>query len=816
MLSENFNDGDINGWVVVNEPGRTSCSAPWIVENGELLIEINQESCTKHLMPTDTLWNNLGDEYQIEVDMRSGGGTDHNIAFRVTMSQPDINNWYDYHFIYPSGIVLERVPVGTSSNSVSYPLSHNTTYHLTILVKTGNIKLSINDAIILDYHYDPEQDRFPTGRFAFRASTGSNPYSKTYFDNLVIRSLDELLPPSPSPSPTPSPSPSPSPSPTPNPVVILPGMGGSWNTLALITGSTGNAWKKTPFIKIYDNLKNTFLNAGYTENQDYFEFYYDWRKRVENLADDLNNYLGIVLNNQPPKTKVDLVGHSLGGLIARAYAQKYGVEKIDNLVTTGSPHEGAAPAYLAWAGAAMDESFSWESIGLELYLHLHQGRYSSPVIAVQNLSPSLKDMLPIFDFAKHSDDTIIPVNSMQTVNDYLVELKENLNSGLTDLMTTIAGSEKETVEWIKLGDRSVSDRLLNRWLDGRPTGYDYTNDGDGTVLSKSALIENTNQETVSDNHMDLVQTQTGIDAIMATLDIDTPAQIGNEQPSRNPSLLFLLHSPAEITVTDPNGGQAGFGVDKPITNSFYSQEDKLLLIYNALAGEYQTTITGTDNGSYQLEIGQLTNNGNYWSSLVDEIQTASTDVWTVNFDSQNPLSDPVVDQSGISKIDQAKLRLERLKSQTNRKLANYLNKIIKLLDKRQNLSALRLALTSTYKFRYWIDRFGQSNTSLKDEADQIGQLLNQALVTVGQNSRQKLTKKQTGAELRTAQLTKERVEDGAEKINGINLPLGNTLDLMNRYFDRAQTSFDQTKYWQTHADALVVRVLAIEANALIK
>ncbi|OGD56026.1 hypothetical protein A3E73_02845 [Candidatus Beckwithbacteria bacterium RIFCSPHIGHO2_12_FULL_47_17] len=584
--------------------------------------------------------------------------------------------------------------------------------------------------------------------------------------------------------------------------------------MALITGTTGGTWKKTPFIKVYDNLKNTFLNAGYNGDNDYFEFYYDWRKRVENLADDLDNYLETILNEQPPGTKVDLVGHSLGGLVARTYVQKYGTEKIDDLVTTGSPHEGAVPAYLAWAGAQIDERFGWESIGLELYLHLHQGRYSSPVTAVQNLTPSLKDLLPIFDFAKNSDGTVIPVSSMQTVNDYLVELKENLDSGLTDLMSTIAGNKNETVEWVKLGERSLTDRLLDRWPDGKPTVSEYTQDGDSTVLSKSALIPGASPAIISNSHIDLVQTQAGIDAIMATLGIDTPAQTGNEQPDRNPSLLFLLHSPAEITVTDPNGSQAGFGVNNPMDNSFYSQEDKLLFIYNALAGEYQTTVTGTGDGSYQLEIGQLTDSGDYWSSLVDEIQTAATDVWTVNFNSQNPLSDPVVDESGASKIDQAKLRLENLKTKTKPKLTIYLNQIIRLLDKNR-IPSLRLALTSTYKFRYWVDKFAQSDAYLKSESDQIGQLLNQALVTIGQNS-QTLTKKQIQVELNAALKAKQQLETKASQVSGENLKLGNVLELINRYLEKAQENFDQANYWQTHADALVVRVLAIEANALIK
>ncbi|GEL22818.1 lipase [Pseudonocardia sulfidoxydans NBRC 16205] len=45
--------------------------------------------------------------------------------------------------------------------------------------------------------------------------------------------------------------------------------------------------------------------------------------------------------------KVHIVGHSLGGMIARYYVQRMGGdEAVDTLVTLGSPHTGTATAYL--------------------------------------------------------------------------------------------------------------------------------------------------------------------------------------------------------------------------------------------------------------------------------------------------------------------------------------------------------------------------------------------------------------------------------------------------------------------------------------
>lgn len=597
-------------------------------------------------------------------------------------------------------------------------------------------------------------------------------------------------------------------SPSPKtPVVMVPGMGGSWNTEALLGGGTGGTWKKTPFVKVYDNLKNTFLNAGYEEGVNYFEWYYDWRRPVGELAGQLQEFIDTTVLTGPG-TKVNLIGHSLGGVVSRAYGQLTAGEKLNQLVTAGSPHAGAIPAYLLWSGAQLKEGNNWETLGLDLYLHLHGKEYASPVTAVQNLSPSLKDLLPLFNFAKNSAGAEIPVGTMTAINDYLSTLSFNL-------FDTIAGQNQQTIEWLKLGNRSLTDRLLNRWPDGRPANYKYTANGDKTVLTKSALIDGADQISLDLNHQDLMQTETGIDAILESLGVGAVPQTGNEQPEFNPALFFLLHSPAEITVTAPGGGQAGFGIASPIPNAFYSPEDKLLLIYNALAGNYQTEITGSGDGQYQLDIGQLTENASIWSSLIDEINSGGNDLWQVNFVPDDPLADPVVDPTGQDKIAQARLRLEKLKGQTGDRLDRYLDLIIKLLDKPPSPKSLELALTSTYKFRFWLDRFHDSNPGFKDEADQIGRLLNQALVTIGQNSRQ-FSRQQAQKELNQARSAKNGVLWRAWWIKGENPALGQTLELIDEYFDRARQSFSAADFWQTHADALIARILAGEAHGLIR
>jgi triacylglycerol esterase/lipase EstA (alpha/beta hydrolase family) len=45
---------------------------------------------------------------------------------------------------------------------------------------------------------------------------------------------------------------------------------------------------------------------------------------------------------------VILVGHSMGGLVARAYLQRHGESRVAGLVTLGTPHQGSRLAHIGY------------------------------------------------------------------------------------------------------------------------------------------------------------------------------------------------------------------------------------------------------------------------------------------------------------------------------------------------------------------------------------------------------------------------------------------------------------------------------------
>ena len=105
-----------------------------------------------------------------------------------------------------------------------------------------------------------------------------------------------------------------------------------------------------PFSKIdiYGATVEYFTQQrGYTEGKDFFVCPYDWRKDNRgNATGTLNNTLDKCINQaltqNPNATQVNILAHSMGGVIARYYiSDPIRAQKIKRLITLGTPYLGA-------------------------------------------------------------------------------------------------------------------------------------------------------------------------------------------------------------------------------------------------------------------------------------------------------------------------------------------------------------------------------------------------------------------------------------------------------------------------------------------
>jgi pimeloyl-ACP methyl ester carboxylesterase len=100
---------------------------------------------------------------------------------------------------------------------------------------------------------------------------------------------------------------------------------------------------------------------GYKEDRDLFMFHYDWRRSNFASADKLRKFIADKgLASKP----VDLIGHSMGGLVSTIYIQKYaGEQKVRNFIAMGTPSSARSRRSARWPRvspySAWKTSWSW-------------------------------------------------------------------------------------------------------------------------------------------------------------------------------------------------------------------------------------------------------------------------------------------------------------------------------------------------------------------------------------------------------------------------------------------------------------------------
>ncbi len=108
-----------------------------------------------------------------------------------------------------------------------------------------------------------------------------------------------------------------------------------------------------PVVDIYIGLYARMYNALTAQRRNLYDFGYDWRKDL-NVSDPLLDRKINEVLAATGKDKVVLVGHSMGGMLARHYILKYGVSKIDQVITFGTPYLGSVnPAKYLEMGDSM-------------------------------------------------------------------------------------------------------------------------------------------------------------------------------------------------------------------------------------------------------------------------------------------------------------------------------------------------------------------------------------------------------------------------------------------------------------------------------
>ncbi|OHA99416.1 MAG: hypothetical protein A3E93_00100 [Candidatus Zambryskibacteria bacterium RIFCSPHIGHO2_12_FULL_43_12b] len=428
-----------------------------------------------------------------------------------------------------------------------------------------------------------------------------------------------------------------------DPVIIVPGMMGS----AFKSGE----WMIDPIFHVYDNLIETLEANGYVKGTNLFPWGYDWRESNIETAQLLKQKIDDV-KTVCNCTQVDIVAHSMGGLVARAYAQsgEYGND-IDQLIFLGTPHKGAPNDYLMWEAGEFSpgpltlflKSHFLKETKRNGYDNLFDYLHGWPIISVEEL-------LPIYDYLKDATTTnLLTYPTGYPENSFLVDLNQGLIAFLAsdiDITNVVGNDGNNTISTIRV----IDSNSLPLWEHGYPEGYNNSSGdkglevgiGDGTVPEYSSKFGTLNDLEITSSHIYLpTEAEEEIYAEIHGGNIGTT--IKRSIPVR--MLFAKIFSPADFVMTAPDGKKVGkdFATGQEVNEiegAFYSgfaEDDEYVTIPDPLDGEYSVQLQGTGSGgNYSFETSYIEDDTLVTTEVVGiTLPNQITDL-KVNVDSENP------------------------------------------------------------------------------------------------------------------------------------------------------------------------------------
>jgi pimeloyl-ACP methyl ester carboxylesterase len=482
----------------------------------------------------------------------------------------------------------------------------------------------------------------------------------------------------------------------PDPIVIVPGIGASWKPEIILNPSPTaslDGWRFSPGIKQYDLLVQSFKDEGLVEGEDFFVAFYDWR---QSNSDSANDYLVPIIDEALAHSstgKVDIVAHSMGGLVSRSYIQgDVYRDDVDQFIMLGTPNHGSSDVYTLWEAGEIPnnwEASQQETIAVLLWWIEFVSVFTADSYdTIHNYVPSIQELLPTYDYLtdKETGDTIL-ANDMKEKNLFLSVLnlqnnKQTLVDNVPGGINIIAGNGENTVNDIPVVPHAPEDGKF--WADGKPdpiTPVRNDADGDNRVLLSSAFlglvgpppVVSFNQEikqnffaklfaplvyaqfgppngpggpppfpgpspieeqTISSKHGDLPTVS--IPEIFSILGLDAPTIAYAPIPEPDTVLTFWFASPVDVKITDPFGNTTSKTISN-ISGAVYDSSDdplgfKMVLVENPEIGEYVIELLGLAAGEYHVGVGSFSDFGDATETVKSDIKEGDNITYIVQYD----------------------------------------------------------------------------------------------------------------------------------------------------------------------------------------
>jgi len=429
---------------------------------------------------------------------------------------------------------------------------------------------------------------------------------------------------------------------------------------------------------VYGPTKEFFTDNGYILGENLFVFGYDWRKDIS-LTKSLLDQKIEEIKTQTGSDKVDILSHSMGGLVARYYiADQEKAKNVRKLFTLGTPHLGAAKFLkaLTYGDCLLFEIASIclslaQSEVKDLIQNMISGYQVAPSQGYfdfytnnnkQYPYPFQNDSGPLnYDQIKslltslgYNTGLFGPSESFHNLDDHLihtngVEVTNIVGSGLPTLGQII---EKTAFEMSGL--QVIKKDLI--FINGDQTvplfSASISDPNRNVSLLGDADVYYTNQE-----HGELVSSGPALNLVRTILKNSSEIPSGvSDVPYKFSGAFLSVHSPVDIHVFDDQNRHTGptesgdFEVNIP--GSSYDTLGDAKFIFLPDDGVYAIKFEATDNGSFDFKIRKFEDSENTETVLYKDIPLTLSTIAETTFDTNSSQYPKLhVDENGDNKED---------------------------------------------------------------------------------------------------------------------------------------------------------------------
>ena len=384
-----------------------------------------------------------------------------------------------------------------------------------------------------------------------------------------------------------------------------------------------SALSPLPILK-YSYLKNLIekLKAiGYIENRNLFLMPYDWRLDISSESERIANRINAIAGGSQ-NGKVNVIAHSLGGLLIKDYLSKATSTLVNKIIFVGTPHLGAPKAFKILRDGD-DLGMSKAGIGL------NRDRVKE---IIQNM-PALYELLPsqkYFNIVGYVQDSRMPIIGLLKYADTKTLMQ---NDGRNPTLLARAERLHASLDNENLGNLSITNIVgcqnpstLGIYRINQDGHHDFLGiNGDGTVPAMSALDVDGSSgnffvryDQTGIDHQGLVVDDRTVNLITEIVSGKSPTLSRGiftsrevcftvpEQFSGETTISVSTYSPVALHAYDSEGRHTGILPDGNfeigIPESQYEKIGESNFIFVPAGHEYKFVVDGLNSGKFDLKV----------------------------------------------------------------------------------------------------------------------------------------------------------------------------------------------------------------------